>query len=112
MTVTRKVLIAAKFAQNAQTTQYTAPVSTKATIDKFTVTNNSANAASLSVNLVTTGGSPSTANRILATRVVAPNECYTCPELTGKVLESGGYISTLASAASALTIECSGSEIT
>ena len=112
MTVTPKVLIAAKQAEATQTTQYTAPTSTKALIDKFTVTNTSATAASLSVNLVTTGGSPTASNLILDTRVVAPNETYTCPELTGQVLESGGYISTLASAASALTIRCSGREVT
>lgn len=112
MTVTPKVLIAAKQAANTQTTQYTAPVATKAVIDKFTVTNTSANAASLSVNLVTTGGSPGVSNLILDTRVVAPDETYTCPELVGQVLEAGGYISTLASAASALTIRCSGREIT
>lgn len=112
MTVTPKVLIAAKFAENAQTTQYTAPASTKAVIDKFTVTNTSATAASLSVNLATTGGSPTTSNLILDTRVIAPDETYTCPELVGQVLDAGGYISTLASAASALTIRCSGREVT
>ena len=112
MTVTTKVLIAAKQAENTQTTQYTAPTSTKAVIDKFTVTNTTATAASLSVNLVTTSGSPSASNLILDTRVIAPDETYTCPELVGQVLDAGGYISTLASAASALTIRCSGREIT
>lgn len=112
MTVTPKVLIAAKQAENAQTTQYSTPASTKAIIDKFTVTNTSATAASLSVNLVTTGESPGASNLILDTRVIAPHECYSCPELTGQGLEAGGYISTLASAASALTIRCSGREVT
>ena len=112
MTVTPKVLIAAKQAEATQTTQYTAPTSTKALIDKFTVTNTSATAASLSVNLVTAGDSPGAANLIVDARVIAPDETYTCPELVGQVLETGGYISTLASAASALTIRCSGREVT
>ena len=112
MSVQVKVLIAAKQAEATQTTQYTAPTSTKALIDKFTVTNTSATAASLSVNLVTTGDSPGASNLILDTRVIAPHECYSCPELTGQGLEAGGYISTLASAASALTIRCFGREIT
>jgi hypothetical protein len=112
MTVTQKVLIAAKFAENAQTTQYSTPASTKAVIDKATVTNTSATAASLSVNLVTTGDSPGAANLIVDARVIAPDECYTLPELVGQVLEAGGYISTLASATSALTIRCSGREVT
>jgi len=112
MSVTVKVLIPPKQAENSQTTQYSTPASTKAVIDKFTVTNTSATAASLSVNLVTTSSSPAASNLILDARVIAPDETYTCPELVGQALESGSYISTLASAASALTIRCSGREIT
>ena len=112
MSVTVKVLIPPKQAENSQTTQYSTPASTKAVIDKFTVTNTSATAASLSVNLVTTSSSPAALNLILDARVIAPDETYTCPELVGQALESGSYISTLASAASALTIRCSGREIT
>ena len=52
MTVTVKVLIPAKTAENSQTTQYTA-TNVTTIIDKFTATNYSATAATLSVNLVT-----------------------------------------------------------
>jgi len=41
-----------------------------------------------------------------------PGETYLCPELVGQVLESGGFISTLAGTASALTFTASGREIT
>ena len=111
MAVTIKVLIPAKQAENSQTTQYTA-VNCKTIIDKFTVTNTSAGNVTISVNLVTSGGSPSAANLIMDTRSIAPDECYTCPELVGQVLESGGFISTIASAATSLTIRASGREIT
>jgi len=111
MTVSIKVLIPAKQAESSQTTQYTA-VNCKAIIDKATVTNTSAANATLSVNLVTSGGSPGVSNLIMDERAVAPGESYTCPELVGQVLEPGGFISTLASAASALTIRASGREIT
>ena len=111
MTVTIKVLIPAKQAENSQTTQYTA-VNCKAIIDKATVTNTSANNVTLSVNLVTSGGSPGASNLIMDARAIAPDESYTCPELVGQVLEPGGFISTLASSASALTIRFSGREIT
>jgi hypothetical protein len=80
-------------------------------IDKFTVTNNSAANVSLSINLIPSGGSASTANRVLNTRLIAVGECYICPEMAGQVLEDGGFISTLASAASSLTISASGREI-
>ena len=111
MTVTVKVLIPAKQAENAQTTQYTA-INAKAIIDKFTITNTSANNVTINVNLVTTGGSPGPSNLVVDTRAVAPDETYTCPELVGQVLEPGGFISTLASAATSLTIRASGREIT
>jgi hypothetical protein len=111
MSVTIKVLIPAKQAENAQTTQYTA-VNCKAIIDKFTVTNTSAGNVTISVNLVTSGGSPGANNLIMDTRSIAPDETYTCPELVGQALETGGFISTIASAATSLTIRASGREIT
>jgi hypothetical protein len=111
MTVSIKVLIPAKQAENAQTTQYTA-VNCKAIIDKFTVTNTSAGNVRISVNLVTSGGSPGANNLIMDTRSIAPDECYTTPELVGQALEPGGFISTIASAATSLTIRASGREIT
>ena len=52
MAVSTKVLIAAKTAENAQTTQYTA-TNVTTIIDKFTATNYSGTAATISVNLVT-----------------------------------------------------------
>ena len=49
---------------------------------------------------------------MVQTRTIAPGETYTCPELIGQVLEDGGFISTLASAASAITIMASGRIVT
>ena len=111
MTVSIKVLIPAKQAENAQTTQYTA-ANCKAIIDKFTVTNTTAANVTFSVNLVTSGGVPTASNLVMDTRAIAPDETYTCPELVGQALESGSFISTIASAAAALTIRASGREIT
>lgn len=111
MAVTPKVLIQPKQAEAVQTTQYTA-TAVKAIIDKFTVTNTSANNVTLSVNLVPSGGAASAANLVMDARTIAPDETYTCPELVGHVLEAGQFISTLASAATSLTIRCSGREIT
>jgi len=111
MTVSIKVLIPPKQAENSQTTQYTA-TNCKAIIDKFTITNTSAGNVTMSVNLVTSGGSPGASNLIMDTRSIAPDETYTCPELVGQALESGSFISTIASAATSLTIRASGREIT
>ena len=111
MTVTVKVLVPAKFAENSQTTQYTATGVT-AIIDKFTATNISASAATISVNLVTTAGSAGNTNLITKTKTLQASEVYTFPELVGQVLSIGDFISTIAGTASAINIRVSGREVT
>ncbi len=110
MAVTVKTLIPAKQAENVQTAQYTA-VNCRAIIDKFTATNTSAGNVTISVNLIASGGSAGNSNLIVDARAIAPNETYTFPELVGQVLEAGSFISTIASAATSLTITASGREI-
>ncbi len=110
MTTTVKVLIPAKNAENAQTTQYTA-TGVKTIIDKFTATNYSAGALTLSVNLVTSAGAAGNANLIVKTKTLQAGETYTFPEIIGQVLEAGDFISTLASAATSINIRASGREI-
>lgn len=110
MTVTVKVLIPAKIAENAQTTQYTAS-GIRAIIDKFTATNYSAVNVTLSVNLVTSGGAAGNDNLVTKTKTLQAGETYTFPELVGQVLEAGGFISTIASAATSINMRASGREI-
>ena len=111
MTVTVKVLVPAKTAENTQTTQYTASGVTTI-IDKFTATNYSASAATISVNLVTTSSSAGDSNLITKTKTLQPAEVYTFPELVGQVLGNGDFISTIAGTASAINIRVSGREVT
>jgi hypothetical protein len=111
MTVTVKVLIPAKIAEAAQTTQYTATGVT-AIIDKFTATNYSASAATISVNLVTGADTAGNQNLIVKTKTLAPAETYTFPEIVGAALAPGGFISTIAGTASAINIRASGREVT
>lgn len=110
MSVSIKVLIPAKTAENSQTAQYTA-TNVTAIIDKFTATNYSATAATISVNLVASGGSAGNDNLTVKTKTLQPSETYTFPELVGQVLQAGGFISTLAGTASAINIRASGREI-
>ena len=111
MTVTVKVLIPAKTAENTQTTQYTASGVTTI-IDKFTATNFSAAAATVSVNLVTAADTSGNQNLIVKTKSLQPAETYTFPEIVGAALAPGGFISTLAGTASAVNIRSNGREIT
>lgn len=111
MAVTAKCLIETKYAENAQTTQYTAGTGVRTIIDKFTAYNGTAAAATLTVSLVASGGSAS-ADEIIMSRSIAVGETYTCPEVVGQVLNAGGFISTLAGTASAIVIRASGREVT
>ena len=111
MPVTPKVLIPAKQAENTDTTQYTA-VNCKALIDKFTATNTTASAVTLTLNIIPQGGSAQTSNIVMSARSIAPGETYLCPEVVGLTVDSNGFISTIASSASALTIFASGREVT
>lgn len=110
MTVTTKTLIPSKQAENAQTTQYTATNCTTI-IDKFTVTNTTAGNVTFSVNLVTSAGAAGAGNLVLNLRSIAPKETYAIPEAVGQVLLAGDFISTIAGAATSLTIRASGREI-
>ena len=110
MAVTTKVLILAKTAENTQTAQYTS-VNVTTVIDKFTATNYSAIAATISVNLIIVSGSAGNDNLIVKTKTLQPSETYTFPELVGQVISAGGFISTIAGTATAINIRASGREI-
>ncbi len=111
MTVTVTVLVPAQTANNTQSTVYTATGVT-AIIDKFTATNYSGTAATISVNLVTSGGTAGNNDLIVKTKTLQASETYTFPELVGHVLRPSGFISTLAGTASAINIRVSGREVT
>lgn len=110
MTVTAKPLFEALQAQNAETTQYTAPSGIRTIIDKFTGTNTTAANATLTVKLIASGGAASASNTIVSAKTLQPGETYTFPEVVGHVLNPGDFISTLAGTAAAITIRSSGRE--
>jgi len=111
MAVTVRVLVPAKTAENTQTTQYTAQGVTTI-IDKFTATNYSALAATISVNIVTAAGSAGNANLIVQAKTLQAGETYTFPEIVGQVLSPSAFISTIAGTAAAINIRASGREVT
>ena len=113
MTVTARNLVPAKLVENTQTTQYIVPTNATATIiDKFTATNISGSPATISVNLVTGSDTAGNQNLITITKSLAAAEVYTFPELVGQILPTASFISTIASAASAINMRVSGREIT
>lgn len=110
-TVTIKELVPGKYAENSQTTQYTA-ANCRTIIDKFTATNVTGGNVTISVNIVPLGGTVSNANIVTITRTLASKEVYRFPEIVGQYLDSGSFISTIAGAASSISIRVSGREIT
>lgn len=111
MSVTAKSLFTPLQAAAANTTQYTAN-GVRTIIDKFTGTNTTGSAATLTVFLVQSGGAAGAANTIVAARSLAAAECYTFPEIVGHVLNSGDFLVTASGTASAITIRASGREVT
>jgi len=112
MAVINRELIVGKRVENVQTTQYTAPADTTTIIDKFSVINTTAGNVKFSANIVDSGDSASDTNIVIDDKTIGVGETYLCPELVGRTLEAESFISTLAGAASALTIMASGREIT
>jgi len=104
-------IIPAKNMENTQTVQYAAPSGTTTIIDKFTATNFSSGMVNVSVNLAAVSEATGNSNLIVKTRTLQPGETYTFPEIVGHTLPSGGFVSTLASAAAAVNLRASGREI-
>ena len=110
MAVSISNIIPAKTAEASQTTQYTS-TGVQTIIDKFTATNYSGTAATISVNLISAAGSAGNDNLIVKAKSLAASETYIFPELVGHILPSGGFISTIAGTASAINMRVSGREI-
>jgi hypothetical protein len=110
MAIIAKTIIPAKILENTQTTQYTA-TNVTTIIDKFTVTNYSGSAVTVSVNLVTSGDTAGNQNLIAKLVSIAAGTTYNFPEIVGHIIQAGGFISTVASAATSVTIRASGREV-
>ena len=110
-TVVAKNLVAPKYAEDSDTTQYTATGVT-AIVDKCTVTNVTVADAVITINIVPDAGAVDASNAILFEKTVPAGKTYTCPEIVGHSLDDTDYISTLADTASALVIDISGREQT
>ena len=110
MTVTADSLLASGYLENSQTTKFTSSA-VRTIIDKCTVTNVTATAATVAINLVASGGAAGTSNVVLQTRTIQPSETYLCPEIVGHILSAGDFVSGIAGTASAIVIRMSGRKV-
>lgn len=115
MAITPTVLIEATAISNSETTQYTS-TNVKTLIDKFTAVNYTSAttpaAVAITVRLVASGGAAGDTNAVVLTKTLQAGETYTFPEVVGHVLNAGDFISTLAGAASSISIRASGRIVT
>lgn len=111
MSVIAKSLFPPNQAPAANTTQYTAN-GVRTIIDKFTGTNTTGAAATLTVFLVPSAGAAGVTNEVVAARSLAAAECYTFPEIVGHVLNPGDFLVTASGTAAAITVRASGREVT
>lgn len=111
MTTLSKCLVEAKFAENAQTTQYTVPTGARTILDKCVGYNGSAAAVTLAINLVASAGTAAAAN-LIVNKTLNAGEAYTFPEVVGNVMNAGDFLSLVAGAASAVVFRLGGREIT
>lgn len=109
MTVTAKPLVQAAHAANAQTTVYTAPAGTRTILDK--VTGQATLAATLTINVVASGGAAAATNVIVA-KTFAIGDVYTFPEVVGHDLNPGDFVSIISTVAAAIVFRMSGREVT
>lgn len=111
MPVASQTLLAAKYAENSNTTQYTVPSNRRAMIDRFTATNNTGSDATFQAYVVPSGGSAGNDNLIQCSVNVPAGEYVSVSAIEGHTLEGGDFIVTNAGTASAITIMISGREI-
>ena len=97
---------------DAAVTYYTVGASARGIITKATFTNNDVSAVTVTINLVPSAGSAGYANQITKEKSLAANETWSCPDIVSHVLETGGFISMLASVTEKIGCRISGYEVT
>ena len=96
---------------DAAATYYTVPTGTRAIIKKATFVNDDAGVVTVTINLVPSGGAAGYANRIAKTKSLAAGETWSCSDMENHELETGGFISMLASVTAKIGCRISGYEV-
>lgn len=110
MSIIAKCLSQAHFASTTDNTEYTAPVSTRTIVDKFTATNTDSATQTLTVNIVGTGSSLGASN-VIATLSLAAGATVDLTQIQNQILNAGDLVSCKASVGNKIVIRMSGREI-
>lgn len=101
----------------AAATDYIAAVTVKTRLDKVTVTNPTTTARSITFYIIPSGGAAGDSTTITKEYAIPAKSTWNCPDLVGQILSpasggaAGDKLQALASAATALTLMISGTEI-
>jgi len=90
---------------------YTVPNAKTAIIKRISFTNVSSGVVTITLYKVGSGDAPTTTNIIAKEKPIDVNETWSCPDIEGKVLETGDAIQALASANTAVNIDGSATEV-
>jgi len=107
-----KAMVAGVNLTDAAFTYYTAPASTRGIIKKATFVNDHTGNVTVTINIVSSGGSATYANRISKARTLSAGETWSCYDLANHELETGDFISMLASVTAKIGCRISGYEVT
>lgn len=95
----------------AITSYYTAQPLTHTKITQLTCLNYSSAPATITLYLVTSGGSAGNATMITKNKILAAGETWSCPDLVGHVVSPSGTIRAQAGTANSINISASGIEM-
>ena len=83
----------------AAVTQGTAvPVNTRRRITAAIICNSTDIAKTFTAHVIPSGGTALATNMYISARTIAAGESYTCPELVGRGMNTGGFVQVLADA--------------
>lgn len=107
MAFTPKKLVQGTMLTTSAATLYTCPANTRAGITRFSATETSGAARTITVHIVASGGTASATNKVTNVRTLDANESADINEAK-HILEAGDTIQALADAGSAVNVQVSG----
>jgi hypothetical protein len=110
MAITPALLVTGRQVPDTTTTLYTS-TNVVTRIDKLSVTNTTAGAVTITIYLVDTGSAGDN-NTVTYQQAVNAGKTWNCPDAVGHILNAGGIIQAVASAAASLTVRAAGVQIT
>jgi len=111
MTVLARPVINRQFVSDTPAVVFTS-TGVKTIVDKATVTNTSASPVQVDLYVNTPAGTGITSQmHVLIGKMVAADECYMLPEITGRTFEAGSGLTAKCGTASTLCIALSGRNI-